>query len=71
MFFCYLCLANTYLLKQRDETSLQADIRQERINTPSDHYNRWEYRIAQTIEELMVADQYNRKIKTMITRSKR
>ncbi len=48
-----------------------ANVRQERVNTPSDHYNRWEYRMTQTIEELMEADQFNRKIKTMITRSKR
>ncbi len=45
--------------------------RQERINTPSDHYNRWEYRMALTIEELLEAEQFNRKIKTMVTRSKR
>lgn len=49
----------------------QKNVRRERINTPSDHYNRWQYRMNITIEELMEADAFNRKIKTMIKRSKR
>jgi len=43
----------------------------ERINTPSDVYNRWQYRMHLTIEELLAAERYNNKVKTMITRSKR
>lgn len=45
--------------------------RQERINTPSDHYNRWQYRMTVTIDELLHTEMLNRKINTMITRSKR
>lgn len=47
------------------------DIRQERVNTPSDAYNRWQYRMGPTIERLTQETQLNRKLKTMITRSKR
>ena len=45
--------------------------RDERINTPSDAYNRWQWRMHLTIEQLMEAVRYNKKLKTMITRSKR
>ena len=45
--------------------------REERINVPSDAYNRWKYRMHLTIEELLQADKYNNKVRTMITRSKR
>ena len=46
-------------------------VREERINVPSDPYNRWKYRMHVTIDELLKADRYNNKVKTMITRSKR
>ena len=45
--------------------------RSERINTPGDSYNRWQYRMHVTIERLMGETRYNNKIKTMIKRSKR
>ena len=45
--------------------------RGERINTPGDSYNRWQYRMNVTIERLMTETQYNTKLKTMIKRSKR
>ena len=45
--------------------------REERINVPSDPYNRWCYRMHLTIEDLLRADKYNNKVRTMITRSKR
>ena len=44
---------------------------QERINAPYDIYNQWKYRMHLTIEKLMEASQFNEKLKTMITRSKR
>jgi len=44
---------------------------EERINVPSDPYNRWKYRMHLTIEQLIAADRYNNKVRTMITRSKR
>jgi 4-alpha-glucanotransferase len=45
--------------------------REERINVPSDPYNRWKYRMHIAIEDLLKADIYNNKVKTMIQRSKR
>ena len=45
--------------------------REERVNVPIDAYNRWKYRMHLTIEELLKADKYNNKVRTMITRSKR
>ena len=45
--------------------------RDERINVPSDPYNHWKYRMHITIEDLLKADKYNNKVKTMIQRSKR
>jgi 4-alpha-glucanotransferase len=45
--------------------------RQERINTPGDPFNRWQWRMHITIEQLMAADKFNRKLQTMIARSKR
>ena len=45
--------------------------RDERINVPSDPYNRWKYRMHLTLEELIAASKYNNKVRTMITRSKR
>ena len=47
------------------------NLREERINTPSDPYNRWQWRMHLTIEQLTAAEKYNKKIKMMITRSKR
>ena len=43
----------------------------ERVNTPSDPYNRWQYRMHLTIEQLLAATRYNNKVKTMIQRSRR
>jgi 4-alpha-glucanotransferase len=45
--------------------------REERINVPGDPYNRWQWRMHLTIKQLLVADRFNSKLKTMITRSKR
>lgn len=45
--------------------------REERINVPSDPFNRWKYRMHIAIEDLLKADKYNNKVKTMIQRSKR
>ena len=46
-------------------------IREERINVPSDPYNRWQYRMHLTIEQLLEAERFNNKLLTMIQRSKR
>lgn len=45
--------------------------RKERINMPSDPYNRWQWRMHLTIEQLLEESRFNEKLKTMITRSKR
>ena len=44
--------------------------REERINVPSSA-NQWKYRMHLTIEQLMAAERFNKKVKTMVTRSKR
>lgn len=48
-----------------------SDVWAERINVPSDSYNRWRYRMNMTLETLIASSRYNDKLKTMITRSKR
>ena len=45
--------------------------REERINHPANPYNRWNYRMHLSIEQLLKEDRFNAKLKTMITRSKR
>lgn len=70
------CPSMLCILPLQDWTAMDATLqtksaRQERVNTPSDYYNRWQYRMSVTIEQLLTAQQFNRKIKTMVTRSKR
>ncbi len=70
------CPSMLCLLSFQDWMAMDAELRaknprQERINIPSDHYNRWQYRMHLTIEDLLGAEKYNRKVKTMITRSRR
>lgn len=70
------CPSMMCILSLQDWLSMDAglrsdNIRSERINVPSDNTNRWKYRMHITIEELLKADKYNQKIKTMIKRSKR
>ena len=45
--------------------------RQERINVPGDAFNRWQWRMHLTIEQLLKEEGFNGKLNTMITRSKR
>ena len=64
------------LLSLQDWLAMDGELRSklpqyERINTPSDPYNHWQYRMHLTIEELLAATKYNNKVKTMIQRSKR
>lgn len=47
------------------------DIHEERINTPQDAYNPWKYRMNVNIEDLLKSTPLNKKIKLLITRSKR
>jgi len=44
---------------------------EERINVPSDPFNRWRYRMHITIEQLEKEEKFNQKLRTMIERSRR
>lgn len=65
---CILSLAD-WLAMDSELRAKKPDM--ERVNTPSDPYNRWQYRMHLTIEQLMEATKYNNKVRTMIQRSKR
>ena len=66
-----LCLLSIQDWLAMDSVLRHTNPREERINVPSDSYNKWKYRMHINIEDLLAADRYNKKIKTMITRSKR
>ncbi len=70
------CPSMLCLLSLQDWLAMDGELRskhprEERINVPSDPYNHWKYRMHLPIEELLKADKYNNKVRTMITRSKR
>ena len=70
------CPSMLCMLSIQDWLAMDGELRykhpqDERINTPGDSYNRWQYRIHLTIEQLLRADRYNSKVRTMIQRSKR
>ena len=70
------CPSMLCMLSIQDWLSMDGELRsknprEERINVPSDPYNHWKYRMHITIEDLLKADKYNNKVKTMIQRSKR
>ena len=70
------CPSMLCILSLQDWLAMDSELRrknpqEERINTPSDPYNRWQYRMHLTIEELLQATKYNNKVRTMIQRSKR
>lgn len=70
------CPSMLCLLSLQDWLAMDSELRsknprEERINVPSDSYNRWKYRMHVTIDDLLRADKFNQKLKTMITRSKR
>ena len=66
-----LCLLALQDWLAMDGTLRNKNVKEERINVPSDSYNRWKYRMHITIEDLLKAEMFNRKLKTMISRSKR
>ncbi|MBR5729724.1 MAG: 4-alpha-glucanotransferase [Prevotella sp.] len=66
-----LCLLSIQDWLAMDSNLRTKNVREERINEPYDCYNQWKYRMNVTIEQLMEARQYNQKLQTMITRSKR
>ena len=70
------CPSMLCILQLQDWLAMDSELRRknpqdERINVPSDAYNRWQYRMHITIEELLAATKYNNKVKTMIQRSRR
>ena len=70
------CPSMLCLLSLQDWLAMDGELRskqprQERINVPSDPYNRWQWRMHITIEQLLAADRFNQKIRTMVTRSRR
>jgi 4-alpha-glucanotransferase len=70
------CPSMLCILQLQDWLAMDAELRRknpqdERVNVPSDPYNRWQYRMHLTIEELLAATKYNNKVKTMIQRSRR
>ena len=70
------CPSMLCILQLQDWLAMDMELRRknpqdERINVPSDPYNRWQYRMHITIEELLQATKYNNKVKTMIQRSRR
>ena len=66
-----LCLLSLQDWLSMDANLRSPDVERERINAPYDCYNQWKYRMHLTIEQLLEANQYNNKVKTMITRSQR
>ena len=70
------CPSMLCVLSLQDWLAMDGELRSrqpqdERINVPSDPFNRWKWRMHLTIEQLLAADRYNGKLRTMITRSKR
>ena len=66
-----LCVLSLQDWLSMDSVMRRKNPQDERINVPSDPYNRWQYRMHVTIEELVAATKYNNKIRTMIQRSRR
>ena len=70
------CPSMLCILSLQDWLAMDGELRskhprEERINVPSDAYNHWKYRMHLSIDELLKADKYNNKVRTMIQRSKR
>ena len=66
-----LCILSLQDWLAIDATLRGKNPRDERLNTPSDPYNRWEWRMHITLEQLSKASQYINKVRTMIVRSRR
>ncbi len=70
------CPSMLCILSMQDWLAMDSELwnknpREERINVPSNPYNRWQWRMHLTLEQLLKADRFNTKMKTMVTRSKR
>lgn len=65
---CILSLQDWFAI---DVSLHSPNVRDERINIPSNPNNKWKYRMPITIERLLSHDTYNNKLRMMINRSKR
>lgn len=65
-----LCILSIQDWLAMDSELWNKNPREERINVPGIH-NQWKYRMHLTIEELLKADRFNKKVRTMVIRSKR
>ena len=66
-----LCILSLQDWLSMDIEMRERDATEERINSPYDVYNQWRYRMKPTIGQLMEANAFNNKIRTMALRSKR
>ena len=64
-----ICMMSIQDWLSMDSNFNRPDLFSLRINAPYDAYNQWKFRMKPTIDDLLSADQFNNKIKTMITRS--
>lgn len=70
------CPSMMCILLWQDWMAMDGELRwhrpqDERINVPADPTHHWDYRMHITIEQLLQADRFNDKVKTMIARSHR
>lgn len=66
-----LCLMSLQDWLAIDGQLRNENVREERINVPSDVHNKWKYRMHITIEQLMNEERFNNKLSMMIKHSKR
>jgi 4-alpha-glucanotransferase len=66
-----LCILSLQDWLAMDGELRSPDPRQERINVPGQPDHRWQWRMHLTIEQLMQAERFNARLKTMIARSRR
>lgn len=66
-----LCILSFQDIISIDSELCSNNIINERINIPSDCFNHWQYRMHINIEKLLSAENFNRKLKMMVERSKR
>lgn len=66
-----ICMMSIQDWLAMDSNFNRPDIYSLRINAPYDAYNRWQFRMRPSIDELLSASQYINKVKTMIGRSRR
>ena len=66
-----LCILQLQDWLAMDQELRSKNPREDRINVPCDPFNHWQWRMHLTIEKLMEAEPFNKKLQTMISRSKR